>query len=296
MRTLQWKLPFDLPVKRNNQICVCNLTNKKNPPVNAQWTFQCTIQDPVKGKTWRSLDLANQSHSNSNSHNPTSTIVTTATSTNTSSTTSVHHNSLINNAPTHYQRHDFKNRRSSSEPANEQKLLPHIQNSHNTTTINQNTNSNTANNSTLVVEDAKPHCENPGDDFIECLHQKSIKVSKMQSKHFPVFYYSISSLTLSPSSKLFKQLVVSFQPHLQYLFCTFFRSWSLGEICVWLLTSKCHPPTQWLPAQITKCSDWPLLISMLHFLFFISLLWSDWTSKQFYTLNSLSFEYFSRFD
>lgn len=148
----------------------------------------CTIQEPViKGKTWRSLDLANQSNTNIYSQNPTtSSNVTSATSTNTSSTTSIHHNSLINNVPIHYQRHDFKNRRSSSEPANEQKLLAHVQNSHINTTISQNTNSNNIN------DDASASIENPSDDFIDCLHQKNIKVSKTitkqksTKKHFPV--------------------------------------------------------------------------------------------------------------
>lgn len=121
---------------------------------------------------------------------------------------SMHHNSLINNVPINYQRHDFKNRRSSSEPANEQKLLAHIQNSHNTT-INQNTNnSNTNNNSSLVIDDATSSIENPGDDFIDCLHQKNIKVSKKYKKqsaknHFTVFFdYSICSIFLLLTSNL----------------------------------------------------------------------------------------------
>lgn len=98
------------------------------------------IQEPViKGKSWRSLDLANQSHAYISSQNATtSSIVTTAPSTN----TSIQHNSLISNVPIHYQRHDFKNRRSSSEPAHDdQKISVPNQNSHNTT-INQNTNHN----------------------------------------------------------------------------------------------------------------------------------------------------------
>lgn len=131
---------------------------------NEHGTFDRTIQDPViKGKTWRSLDLANQTHANTNSHNPSTS---TATSTNTSAT-SIHHNSLIGNAPIHYTRHDFKNRRSSSEPANEQKLLAHNQTGHAPTI--QNTNSNLA-------------IENPSDDFIDCLHQKNIKVSKERTR------------------------------------------------------------------------------------------------------------------
>lgn len=144
-----------------------------------------TIQEPViKGKTWRSLDLANQSNINIYSQNPTtSSNVTTANSTNTS-TTSVHHNSLINNLPIHYQRHDFKNRRSSSEPANEQKLLAHIQNSHNYTTISQNTNSNNIN------EDAPASIEKPSDDNPSFLIKVSKTITKQKStkKHFPVLW------------------------------------------------------------------------------------------------------------
>lgn len=150
----------------------------------------------VRGKIWRSLDLANQSNVNSNNHQ---TSVTTVSN--------VHHNSLINaNQTSNYQRHDFKNRRSSSEPANEQKMLAHTHsttqnynnsnnnynnNSQNTSTainqttntINSNsssnnqTNSNSTNNS-MVIDD-----ENPSDDFIDCLHQKTIqKVSKYPTK------------------------------------------------------------------------------------------------------------------
>lgn len=139
----------------------------------------------MKGKIWRSLDLAHQSNSlNNPNYHPTS--VTTASN--------AIHNSLIN--ATHYQRHDFKNRRSSSEPANEQKMLAHIQattsSTQNYNTINQNTataitsninshsscNNNqtnsTSTSNSLVVDD-----ENPSDDFIDCLHQKTIpKVSK----------------------------------------------------------------------------------------------------------------------
>lgn len=130
----------------------------------------------MKGKIWRSLDLANQTNVNSNSPNNHPTTSTT--------NANVHHNSLINaNQTPHYQRHDFKNRRSSSEPANEQKMLAHIQsNSTSSTTQNTaitNTNSNnqtnSTNNSSLVIDD-----DNPSDDFIDCLHQKNIqKVSKM---------------------------------------------------------------------------------------------------------------------
>ena len=97
---------------------------------------------------------------------------------------------MINNAPSHYQRHDFKNRRSSSEPANEQKPLPHIQNSHNTTAIYPNTNSShTNNNSSLVIDDASS--TNP-DDFIDCLHQKTIKVSEKQQSENT--FYSLAIL------------------------------------------------------------------------------------------------------
>src|SRR5690349_19356426 len=100
----------------------------------------------------------------------------------TSAATTIHHNSLINHVPIHYQRHDFKNRRSSSEPANEQKLLAHIQNNHNNTTINQNTNSiTTVNTSTTMIVDASASIENPGDEFVDCLHQKNIKVSKIEN-------------------------------------------------------------------------------------------------------------------
>lgn len=156
-------------------------------------------KDPViKGKTWRSLDLANQSHSNVYPQYPPTTNATTATSTN----TSIHHNSLINNVPIHYQRHDFKNRRSSSEPANEQKLLAHIQNSHNNTTINPNTKTN--NTSSLVIDDPSS-IVNPGDDFIDCLHQKNIKVSKRKiytkdnETLFKICSLSLSSLTFTLS-------------------------------------------------------------------------------------------------
>ena len=145
----------------------------------------------VKGKNWRSIDLANQTNPQNNH----------PTTTSTNNVTNIHHNSLINAHPTsHYQRHDFKNRRSSSEPANEQKLLAHIQsNSTSTSSATQNTTAitntsisnisnnqtNNTNNSGLVIGD-----ENASDDFIDCLHQKSIqKVSKILSeliaKHFP---------------------------------------------------------------------------------------------------------------
>jgi hypothetical protein len=146
----------------------------------------------VRGKIWRSLDLANQSNVNSNISSNIHQMSTTTAS-------NAHHNSLINaNQTPHYQRHDFKNRRSSSEPANEQKMLAHIHstssthsniiNNQNTTTTtnqitntissnnnsNNQTNSNSTNNSSLVIDD-----ENPSDDFIDCLHQKNIpKVSK----------------------------------------------------------------------------------------------------------------------
>lgn len=136
----------------------------------------------MKGKSWRSLDLANQLQTNIISQNPTtSTTVTTVTSTIISSTTSLHHNPLIT-----YQRHDFKNRRSSSEPANEQKLITpntnhsnHIQSClKNTTTSNQNS-CNASNSTSLAVHD-EPYNESD-DEFIDCVHQKSNKVSKLQS-------------------------------------------------------------------------------------------------------------------
>lgn len=136
----------------------------------------------MKGKIWRSLDLANQSNVNSNNspnNHPTTSNI---------NATNVHHNSLINaNQNPHYQRHDFKNRRSSSEPANEQKMLAHIHsNSTTTSSTTQNTtaitntpnsnNSNNQTNSSLVIDN-----DNAGDDFIDCLHQKSIqKVSKFK--------------------------------------------------------------------------------------------------------------------
>lgn len=86
-------------------------------------------------------------------------------------TSTANHNSLIN-AQSHYQRHDFKNRRSSSEP--EQKLfLAQILNNHNQNS-NSNTNTNSTNNSSLVINEAS--IENPSDDFID--YQKTIKVSK----------------------------------------------------------------------------------------------------------------------
>lgn len=129
----------------------------------------------MKGKIWRSLDLANQTNVNSYSPNNHPTTSTT-------NVTNVLHNSLINaNQTPHYQRHDFKNRRSSSEPANEQKMLAHIQSNstssttQNTNTTNSNNQTNSTNNSSLVIDD-----DNPSDDFIDCLHQKSIqKVSKI---------------------------------------------------------------------------------------------------------------------
>ena len=159
-----------------------------------------TIQEAVviKGKIWRSLDLANQSNvtvssyiNNSPNNHPTST-----TSTSVTTATNAHHNSLINaNQTPHYQRHDFKNRRSSSEPANEQKLLAHIQSNlnsnsnnsnnnninnsnQNNTTTNTSINNSTNNSNSSVLDDASHDIQNPGDDFIDCLHQKTIKVSK----------------------------------------------------------------------------------------------------------------------
>lgn len=167
--------------------------------------MQCThtIQEAVviKGKIWRSLDLANQSNvtvstnlNNSPNNHPTST-----TSTVTTATTNAHHNSLINaNQTPHYQRHDFKNRRSSSEPANEQKLLAHIQSNsnNNTTTITNIKDNNTSinqtnstnNSNSLVIDDASSSdIQNPSDDFIDCLHQKNIKVSNKTQNKFSIF-------------------------------------------------------------------------------------------------------------
>jgi hypothetical protein len=153
-----------------------------------------TIQDAVviRGKIWRSLDLANHSNA-TNSYNSPNIHSTSTTST---PATNVHHNSLINaNQTSHYQRHDFKNRRSSSEPGNEQKLHAHLQsnsNSNHNNSNNNNTNTtppsnnqtnsnqtNSTNNSSLVIDDATV-IDNPSDDFIDCLHQKNMKVSKIQ--------------------------------------------------------------------------------------------------------------------
>ncbi len=75
--------------------------------------------------------------------------------------TTTPHNSLAHTQT--YQRNDFKNRRSSSEPGNEQKLT--------NTNPNHNPTSTTENN---IVDD-------PRDDFIECLqnmNMTTIKVSK----------------------------------------------------------------------------------------------------------------------
>jgi hypothetical protein len=140
--------------------------------------------------------LANQSNvpNINNSPNNHSSTVTPATNVHHQN----HHNSLINaNQTPHYQRHDFKNRRSSSEPANEQKLLTHIQSNstHNTTTsinqtnqTNQINSSTSTNNNSLVIDD-ETEIDNSGDDFIDCLHQKNIKVSKkkFKKKEFSLF-------------------------------------------------------------------------------------------------------------
>lgn len=151
----------------------------------------------VRGKVWRSLDLAHQSNVNSNS--PYNHLTSS-----TNNATNVHHNSLINaNQTPHYQRHDFKNRRSSSEPANEQKMLAHIQSNPTTSSTTQNTaitnttnsnnsnnQTNSTNNSSLVIADDNPS------DFIDCLHQKNIpKVSKFESTNR---FESFSSLSLWP--------------------------------------------------------------------------------------------------
>lgn len=148
--------------------------------------------------------MANQSNvtvssnlNNSPNNHPTSTTSTVTTASN------AHHNSLINaNQTPHYQRHDFKNRRSSSEPANEQKMLSHIQSNPNNnisnsnlsnnqnnittipnTSINQTNNCCSNNNTSLVLDDAS-EIQNPSDDFIDCLHQKNIKVSKLTLYQF----------------------------------------------------------------------------------------------------------------
>jgi hypothetical protein len=160
-----------------------------------------TIQDQViiKGKTWRSLDLAGNQ---SNSYQTSTTTVTTTNN------TSVHHNSLINNntatnvASIHYQRHDFKNRRSSSEPANEQKLLlAHLQNQTHMTNQNQTNNENNKNSNNPIDENSlvenPPHTER--DEFIEidCHHQKNLKVSETLDRSFlnsSVFLFSSLSV------------------------------------------------------------------------------------------------------
>lgn len=166
---------------------------RSNPSArNHARNAKTTIQDPVKGKTWRSLDLANQSHSTLISQNPPPASAAPA------NTSSLHHNSLANNnAPTsHYQRHDFKNRRSSSEPANEQKLLAHI--------LTHTTHTNTL----VMIDDApSSSVKSPGDDFIDCLHQKNIKVSKPPSRRQKYslakqHFLSSFSVTLSSLSSL----------------------------------------------------------------------------------------------
>lgn len=79
------------------------------------------------------------------------------------------HNSLAHTQT--YQRNDFKNRRSSSEPGNEQKLTNTNPNQNPTTTTTTSTTENT-NEKSVVVDDSR-------DDFIECLQNIStIKVSK----------------------------------------------------------------------------------------------------------------------
>lgn len=146
--------------------------------------------------------MANQSNVSTNLNNSPNNHPTTST-TSVTTATNVHHNSLINaNQTPHYQRHDFKNRRSSSEPANEQKVLAHIQSNPNNVSSNissnycsnqNNTTTNTSiinstnNSNSLVLDDATTttstshDIQNPGDDFIDCLHQKNIKVSKNDS-------------------------------------------------------------------------------------------------------------------
>ena len=171
------------------------------PKLNIKYEKDAVV---VKGKIWRSLDLAHQSNSlNNPNYHPTS--VTTASN--------GIHNSLINaNQTPHYQRHDFKNRRSSSEPANEQKMLAHIQANSTTSStqnyniINQNTttaisninshssSNNNQTNSTSTSNSLVTDDENPSDDFIDCLHQKTIpKVSKF-SHHKYLFYLNYSNL------------------------------------------------------------------------------------------------------
>lgn len=150
----------------------------------------CTkIQDQViiKGKTWRSLDLAgNQSNSPQTTNN---------------TNVNAHHNPLPNNtvAPSHYQsaysRADFKNRRSSSEPANEQKLLlAHIQHSHMLNQTNNSDHSNMKTTSTHIDEHSQVDNSTPStastterDEFIDidCPHQKPIKVSEQYQKKRP---------------------------------------------------------------------------------------------------------------
>lgn len=147
------------------------------------------MQDQIKGKTWRSLDLAGN-QSNSLFH-------TVNTNTNVNS---AHHNPLTNNptvvAPSHYQRHDFKNRRSSSEPANEQKLLlAHIQHSHMHAQAGgvDHSHTKTSNQTTSTHIDEHSQVEHSAttvaaatterDEFIDidCPHQKPIKVSEQMT-------------------------------------------------------------------------------------------------------------------
>lgn len=135
---------------------------------------------------------------------------------------------MINaNQTPHYQRHDFKNRRSSSEPANEQKLISHIQSNsiHNnilTSAINQNqtnqiTSSNSTNNNSLVIDDAS-EIENPSDDFIDCLHQKT-KVSKIKNKQKKIQNQKNEFEKYSKKSLFFLNLQVLYQ-HTRCLFFT----------------------------------------------------------------------------
>lgn len=148
------------------------------------------IQEPViKGKSWRSLDLANQSHTYISSQNATtSSIVTTAPSTN----TSIQHNSLISNVPIHYQRHDFKNRRSSSEPAHDEpKISVPNQNSHNNTTINQNTNHN---NTTIELDSSVMMLS-----FQQGGHKVSNAINKKPAK---TLFCSLAFLSALPISSL----------------------------------------------------------------------------------------------
>lgn len=104
-----------------------NQNNQK--PTKQKSCIKPLLQEPaIKGKSWRSLDLTHNHGQYSqtqilanHSHNITTTTSTTATTTNTTNSPATGANSVVvmshNQYATHtYQRQDFKNRRSSSEP------------------------------------------------------------------------------------------------------------------------------------------------------------------------------------